>query len=54
MPSYIDKIMQPVKEEKIMAYTVEDVNNCTKKINFKFEDVDLTTQIEQALKEKFA
>jgi trigger factor len=35
-----------------MAYEVQNLNDCTKKINFNFEDVDLTTQIEEALKEK--
>lgn len=35
-----------------MSYTIENVNGCTKKLLFNFDDVDLTTQIEQALKEK--
>jgi trigger factor len=35
-----------------MAYTVENLNDCTKRINFNFESVDLSTQIEEALKEK--
>ena len=35
-----------------MGYTLESVNDCTKKLVFNFEDVDLTTQIESALKEK--
>lgn len=35
-----------------MSYTIENVNGCTKKLLFTFDDVDLTTQIEQALKEK--
>lgn len=35
-----------------MGYTLENVNNCTKKLTFNFEDVDLTNQIESALKEK--
>ena len=35
-----------------MSYTVEEVNGCTKKLVFKFEGVDLTTQIQSALKEK--
>lgn len=35
-----------------MSYTVESVNNCTKKILFNFENVDLTSQIKQALQEK--
>jgi trigger factor len=35
-----------------MAYTLENVNDCTKKLSFNYEDVDLTSQIEAALKEK--
>lgn len=35
-----------------MGYTLENVNDCTKKLVFNFEDVDLTSQIESALKEK--
>lgn len=35
-----------------MAYSVESVNNCTKKIFFNFENVDLTSQIKKALQEK--
>ena len=35
-----------------MSYQVEAVNGCTKKLIFNFENVDLTTQIESALKEK--
>lgn len=35
-----------------MSYSVESINGCTKKLVFNFEGVDLTTQIEQALKEK--
>ena len=35
-----------------MAYTVEQVNGCTKKLKFNFDDVDLTSQIQSALKEK--
>lgn len=35
-----------------MAYTVEEVNGCTKKFKFNFEDVDLGSQIQAALKEK--
>src|SRR5690606_1282054 len=38
--------------DKLMTYTVESVNNCTKKILFNFENVDLTSQIKQALVEK--
>lgn len=35
-----------------MAYTVEEVNGCTKKLKFNFDNVDLSSQIESALKEK--
>lgn len=35
-----------------MAYTIEDVNQCTKKIVFNFENLDLTKEIQNALKEK--
>ncbi len=35
-----------------MSYQVEAVNGCTKKLIFNFENVDLTTQIESALKQK--
>ncbi|MEE2672066.1 MAG: trigger factor [Bdellovibrionota bacterium] len=35
-----------------MSYSVENINGCTKKLTFNFEGVDLSTQIEQALKEK--
>ncbi|MCO4753523.1 MAG: trigger factor [Bacteriovoracaceae bacterium] len=35
-----------------MAYTVEELNGCTKKFKFDFDDVDLGTQIQAALKEK--
>lgn len=35
-----------------MAYTVEELNGCTKKLKFNFTDVDLSQQIQQALKEK--
>ncbi|MEX0799326.1 MAG: trigger factor [Bacteriovoracaceae bacterium] len=35
-----------------MAYTVEEVNGCTKKIKFNFDDVDLGEQIQSALREK--
>ncbi|MCT4643322.1 MAG: trigger factor [Bacteriovoracaceae bacterium] len=35
-----------------MSYTLEQINGCTKKISFNFENVDLTTQIEDALKAK--
>lgn len=35
-----------------MAYTVEEVNGCTKKLKFNFENVDLSSQIQSALKEK--
>ena len=35
-----------------MSYSIENVNGCTKKLVFTFENVDLTTQIASALKEK--
>ena len=35
-----------------MSYTVEDINGCTKKLVFSFENVDLSKQIDMALKEK--
>lgn len=35
-----------------MSYQVENINGCTKKLVFNFEGVDLSNQIEQALKEK--
>lgn len=35
-----------------MGYSVENVNNCTKKILFNFENVDLSAQIKKALQEK--
>lgn len=35
-----------------MSYIVENVNGCTKKMVFTFENVDLTNQIEESLKEK--
>ena len=35
-----------------MSYTVETINGCTKKLVFNFETVDLSTQIESALKKK--
>ena len=35
-----------------MSYTVENVNECTKKLVFNFESVDLSTQIEKALENK--
>lgn len=35
-----------------MAYSVETVNGCTKKLVFNFEDVNLDSQIQDALKEK--
>lgn len=35
-----------------MSYSVETINGCTKKLIFKFEDVNLDSQIESALKEK--
>jgi trigger factor len=35
-----------------MSYTVQDVNGCTKKLVFKFDSVDLTSQIKDALSRK--
>lgn len=35
-----------------MSYQLESINGCTKKLVFNFDDVDLTSQIEVALKEK--
>ena len=35
-----------------MSYTIEDVNGCTKKFLFSFETVDLSDEIESALKKK--
>ena len=35
-----------------MSYQIENVNGCTKKLLFSYENVDLTSQIESALKEK--
>lgn len=35
-----------------MSYTLEEINGCTKRINFSYENVDLTKQIEEALKAK--
>lgn len=35
-----------------MSYEIEAINGCTKKLVFDFKSVDLTTQIESALKEK--
>lgn len=35
-----------------MSYSVETINNCTKKLIFNFESVDLSKEITQALKEK--
>jgi len=35
-----------------MSYQIEEVNGCTKKLVFSFENVDLTNQIETALKDK--
>ena len=33
-----------------MSYQIESINGCTKKLVFAFENVDLSTQIEAALK----
>ena len=35
-----------------MSYTLEEINGCTKKINFSFENVDLSKQIDEAIKLK--
>lgn len=35
-----------------MSYTIENINGCTKKLVFSFDGVDLSTQIDQALKER--
>lgn len=35
-----------------MSYTVQEVNGCTKKLAFNFESLDLTKEIDQAVKEK--
>lgn len=35
-----------------MAYSVEAINGCTKKIMFNFEDLDLGKEIEKAVKDK--
>lgn len=35
-----------------MSYQVESINGCTRKLVFNFEKVDLSSQIESALKEK--
>jgi trigger factor len=35
-----------------MSYQIESINGCTKRLVFSYENVDLTTQIESALKEK--
>lgn len=35
-----------------MAYSVSNINGCTKKITFTFEQLDLSTQIQKAVKEK--
>jgi len=35
-----------------MNYSIENINTCTKKLNFKFESVDLSNEINLALKEK--
>ena len=35
-----------------MSYNIENINGCTKKLVFSFDGVDLTSQIEDALKEK--
>ncbi len=35
-----------------MTYNVQSVNGCTTKLEFKYETLDLTTQVEKAVKEK--
>jgi trigger factor len=35
-----------------MSYQIQQVNDCTKKLTFNFETLDLTNEIKQALKEK--
>lgn len=35
-----------------MSYSIETVNDCTKKICFNFESLDLSKEIEQELREK--
>ena len=35
-----------------MSYTVETINNCTKKLIFNFETLDLTTQINTEIEKK--
>lgn len=35
-----------------MSYQIESINGCTKRLVFSYENVDLTNQIESALKEK--
>lgn len=35
-----------------MSYKIEDINSCTKKLLFKFDTVDLSKQVNEALKEK--
>ena len=36
----------------MMSYTIENVNSCTKKLTFNFEQLDLSKQIQTAIKEK--
>lgn len=36
----------------MMAYTIENVNSCTKKLTFNFEQLDLSKQVQTAVKEK--
>jgi trigger factor len=36
----------------MMAYTIETVNSCTKKLTFSFDQLDLSKQIKTAVKEK--
>ncbi|MFZ8932764.1 MAG: trigger factor [Bacteriovoracaceae bacterium] len=35
-----------------MSYSIQDINGCTKKLSFEFEKLDLSEQINKAVKEK--
>ncbi len=35
-----------------MSYSIENINGCTKKLSFEFEKLDLSDQIQKAVKEK--
>ncbi len=45
-------MMQLVVRGKDMSYTVETINDCTKKLVFNFETLDLTAEIKKAVKQK--